>query len=96
MTCYDVAMGMLWPYGEEKSPLWLDAEVLRKSVRSQLDKVFPGHPYPEPFSVYEPDKLEEPAWSLAPPKTAAKGKAGAGAVSGGGDELYYYIDLEVR
>ena len=25
-------------FNEEKSPLWLDAEVLRKSARSQIDK----------------------------------------------------------
>ena len=58
-------------YNEENSELWKDAATLRKTMLSELDKVFPGHPYPEPFSVYDEKLCQEPEWE--PPKVEPKG-----------------------
>jgi protein polybromo-1 len=49
-------------YNEKESQIFKDAETMRKTIRTALEKTFPGHPYPEPMSVYEKDQCVEPDW----------------------------------
>lgn len=49
-------------YNEKESQIFKDAEAQRKVIKTALEKAFPGHPYPAPMSVYEPDQVAEPDW----------------------------------
>ena len=49
-------------YNEKESQIFKDAEAQRKVINTALEKAFPGHPYPAPMSVYEPDQVAEPDW----------------------------------
>ena len=65
-------------YNEKESHIFKDAETQRKTIKTALEKAFPGHPYPAPMSVYEPDECVEPDWRAKKKplsvKLSAKGK----------------------
>jgi protein polybromo-1 len=72
-------------YNEEHSELWEDAATLRKAFIAELNKVYPGHPFPEPMSVYDEEECQEPEWN--PPAKMSGGmkvvvKAGGGGAEG--------------
>jgi len=65
-------------YNEEHSELWEDANTLRKCVKNTLNKAIPGHPFPEPLSVYDEKLCQDPGWK---PPSSKKPKEGQLKVS---------------
>ena len=58
-------------YNEEDSMLYDDANTLREAINSELQKTYPGHPYPKPFSIYDEASCQMPEWE--PAKAGKKG-----------------------
>lgn len=74
-------------YNEEHSELWEDAATLRKAFIAELKKVYPGHPYPKPMSVYDEEECQEPEWNRPEKKSGGMKvvvKAGGGGAAAQG------------